>query len=249
MHDFSSSAERREAELAAVKAQRAAATAERDRCKRLESAWQRAFRFDARSFWDLARELADHGQLAYLGPIAESRRAVLDGGDVLAAAELAVLELLRKAAEPTSELEADLATARELWPDTLADALDAVRNFVAVRHQHGGELPPEPKPVPKPKPAAVAVAGSKPVAARNAWFLSQYEAKGTDTYHKPVKVWVKWDAMSQQQRATISPESPNKIAKATVANAIKRARAERDGIATKRKWTVKRKRTEKTRRG
>jgi hypothetical protein len=62
------------------------------------------------------------------------------------------------------------------------------------------------------------------VAPRNAWFLTQYEAIATDTYRKPAKIHAKWDAMTTMARAEICPDSPNKIAKATVASIIKRAK-------------------------
>jgi hypothetical protein len=74
------------------------------------------------------------------------------------------------------------------------------------------------------KPAAVPPAASKGVAPRNAWFLSQYEGRGTDTYHKPAKIHAKWQAMKTTERAAICPDSPNQIAKATIAKIIKLAK-------------------------
>ena len=66
-------------------------------------------------------------------------------------------------------------------------------------------------------------------APRNIWFLEQYEAAGTDTYHKPAKIFDKWDRMTSEGRACICPDCPGKIAKSSVASAIKRARKQRDG--------------------
>lgn len=66
------------------------------------------------------------------------------------------------------------------------------------------------------------------VAPRNRMFLEWYEALGTDTYHKPAKIHAKWQGMTQEQRAAICPDSPNKITKAAVEKGIQRARQERD---------------------
>ena len=83
------------------------------------------------------------------------------------------------------------------------------------------------------------------VAPRNAWSLQQYEASGTDTYHKPVKIHAKWGAMEATERAEICPDSPNKITKAAIVKGIKRARDLRDGKPAKPK--AKRKRAVKKR--
>ena len=66
------------------------------------------------------------------------------------------------------------------------------------------------------------------VALRDAWFLQQWEALGTDTYHKPVVIYRKWGYMNQKERAEICPTAPNKIAYEAVVQAIKRARKKRD---------------------
>jgi hypothetical protein len=68
----------------------------------------------------------------------------------------------------------------------------------------------------------------KGVAPRRRWFLQQYEARGTDTYHKPAKIHASWDRMTATERAAICPDSPNKIAKSTVESDIDRAREQRD---------------------
>ncbi len=81
----------------------------------------------------------------------------------------------------------------------------------------------------------------KGVAPRNDWLLRQYEDKGTDTYHKPAKVFAKWDIMTNEDRAGICPDSPNKVSKATVAKSIKRAQAARDGKPAKRKRAPRKK--------
>jgi hypothetical protein len=64
----------------------------------------------------------------------------------------------------------------------------------------------------------------KGVAVRRDKFLEWYNAEGTDTYHKPAKICNTWNGLTQKERAAICPESPNKVAKSTVATDIKRAR-------------------------
>jgi hypothetical protein len=81
-----------------------------------------------------------------------------------------------------------------------------------------------------PTPATPATKGT---ASRDRWFLEQYEARGTDTYHKPAKIHGKWDEMKAADRAKLSPESPNKVTKSAVVQAIKRARMKRDGKPAK----------------
>ena len=77
------------------------------------------------------------------------------------------------------------------------------------------------------EPHADVAGAGKSVAPRNAKFLEWYEARGTDTFHKPAVIHRKWNGMKQEQRAAICPESPNKITKATVVKGIKRARDRR----------------------
>lgn len=68
----------------------------------------------------------------------------------------------------------------------------------------------------------------KGVAPRDEWFVRQYEASGTDTYHKPAKVHHKWDTMRLAERAEICPDAPNKVTKSAVEQAIKRFINKRD---------------------
>ncbi len=63
----------------------------------------------------------------------------------------------------------------------------------------------------------------KGVAPRNTWIVQQYEAAGTETYHKPAKIHAAWCAMTTTARAAVCPDSPNKISKSTVAAVIKLA--------------------------
>jgi hypothetical protein len=65
------------------------------------------------------------------------------------------------------------------------------------------------------------------VASRDRWFVEQYEAIGTDTYHKPAKIWQKWCSMKSSERAGICPAAPNTVTKSAVEKAIKRALASR----------------------
>ena len=68
----------------------------------------------------------------------------------------------------------------------------------------------------------------KGVAPRDEWFVRQYEASGTDTYHKPAKVHHKWDTMRMAERVEICPDAPNKVTKSAVEQAIKRFIKKRD---------------------
>ncbi len=72
----------------------------------------------------------------------------------------------------------------------------------------------------QPQPSLV----GKGVSPRDAWFLAQYEARGTDTCHKPAKIHAMWDAMKTTERAAICPDATNKIAKSTIDKIIKRAK-------------------------
>ena len=73
-------------------------------------------------------------------------------------------------------------------------------------------------------PPKVGVTNGMGVAPRNQWIMTQYEACGTDTYHKPAKIHAKWEAMKATERAVICSDSPNKISRATVEQVIKLAR-------------------------
>jgi hypothetical protein len=64
------------------------------------------------------------------------------------------------------------------------------------------------------------------IAPRDAWIVEQYKAHGTDTYHKPAKIYAKWGGMTATERAAICPDSPNKIAKGTIEKIIKKAKRE-----------------------
>jgi hypothetical protein len=136
-----------------------------------------------------------------------------------------------------------------LWKEMQEQRLPGQVPYNSVRATHlalrketiqspGGE------PQASGKPATIpAEAIGQGVAPRDAKFLEWYEAVGTETYHKPVKCWRKWEAMSMEQRAAICPDAPGKIAKATVAKAILRALWKRDGkkgAKPKRKARVKR---------
>ena len=93
----------------------------------------------------------------------------------------------------------------------------------------GGEKPAAPdKEVPTGGEQTADTLG-KGHAPRDAWFVKQYEANGTDTYHKPAKIHAKWNSMTAQERAEICSDSRNKITKAAVAKAINRALLKRDG--------------------
>lgn len=145
MSDFSELAAQRAAELARV--------------TRLNLAWGRACRFDADGLRGLVSELDTQGLFGRLGPVAESRRAALDNGHVFADAELAVIALLRLAAEGTdAELADAIATARGLWPD-LDRAMANVSVYLdkpQAQPKHVAEpaaREPEPKPAVEPAEA------------------------------------------------------------------------------------------------
>ena len=88
---------------------------------------------------------------------------------------------------------------------------------------------------------ATAAAAGKGVAPRNLWFLQQWEAQRTDTYHRPKKVYDKWQEMKAEERAAICPGAPGKVSHDAVVQGIKRAREAHDGKPDRR--TTKRKRT------
>ena len=69
----------------------------------------------------------------------------------------------------------------------------------------------------------------KGVAPRNAWFLTQYEARRADTYHKPKKIHDKWWAMTDDERAAICPDASQRVTHAVVVQGIKLARKQRHG--------------------
>ena len=72
------------------------------------------------------------------------------------------------------------------------------------------------------------------VAPRDDWFLKQYEASGTDTYHKPKRIQEKWWDMTEAERAAICPDSPGKVTLDTVKTGNKRAQKRRGSKPTQR---------------
>ena len=106
--------------------------------------------------------------------------------------------------------------------DVLADAFIALNAESVVSPLENSQL--ETAAVVSPQ----AVAPGSGFAPRDAWFLRQYEELGSDTYHKPVVIFHQWVRMTQEERATICPTAPNKIAYEAVVQAIKRARKKRD---------------------
>jgi hypothetical protein len=213
--------------------QQAAEAAEQRR--ELDRAWGQAIAAcDTAAFLELGRLLKARGYDAYLPAIIATRQQAMDNGDQEAPAELCVAESLRLAcdAKPKRrEIAKRLATAAKLAGDGLAFHVGAIHDYLELRHEHGGELP-KVEELPTATPPAqqtTAVSELKGVARRDAWFLQQYDARGTDTYHKPAKIHAKWEGMTATARAEICPTSPNKIAKGTVESAIKRGRKERNG--------------------
>ena len=145
--------------------------------------------------------------------------------------ELAVAELLRLAGEKSTRsgtIARELRRLAEREPRFcgLAVEVDNVRFFFMQCYRQA-LAPPEQRPVHAPKPTAPTTS-AKGVAPRNAWFLQQYEAHGSDTFHKPAKIQDKWWTMTDEQRADICPASPGKVTKAAVVIGIKRARKLRD---------------------
>ncbi len=82
-------------------------------------------------------------------------------------------------------------------------------------------------------PQATEAAAGRGVAPRNEWFLQQWEARGTDTYHRPKKVYDKWQEMKHEERAAICPEASGKVSHDAVVQGIKRARNAHGGKANK----------------
>ena len=132
-----------------------------------------------------------------------------------------------------------------VMPETLAkakldQALAAVDSVVGWCDQCDKVGGPKPNTAPsEPQTIKELPTAGTGVAPRNAWFLQQYEAHGTDTYHKPAKIQGKWWHMTDEERAAICPDCPGKATRPTVTQGIKLARKQRDGAATK----SKRKRT------
>ncbi|MEN6407014.1 MAG: hypothetical protein ABFC77_11145 [Thermoguttaceae bacterium] len=128
----------------------------------------------------------------------------------------------------------DLLRAMRAMPDrsapppmlhvaTIEDALQAVDAVVRWCDENKNAKVDRPEEV-----LHDAEAIDRGVAPRNEWIMQQYDAHGTDTYHKPAKIYTKWKAMTATERASICPDSPNKISKATVDQVVKLARKERN---------------------
>jgi hypothetical protein len=117
----------------------------------------------------------------------------------------ATLQKWHDAIALTEELKATLNTANEQTAET--------------KENLSGDVPSATK--------------GKGVAPRNAWFLTQWEARGTDTYHKPAKIQDDWWHMTDKQRAEICPDNPARVSRVVVARGISRARELRDGLPTK----------------
>jgi hypothetical protein len=130
----------------------------------------------------------------------------------------------------------DQATACRWITDLLRDKLLTQRPALGLLREPGDFNPCGPPILPMMLRDTPALWAKQPetkrdmkgVASRNLWFLQQYEAIGTETYHKPAKIYAKWDGMKVGERAIICPDSPNKITKAAVDSAIKRTRKSRD---------------------
>jgi hypothetical protein len=242
MDDFLSVARQHAERLAAAEAWRRARAEQVQQQNLLDKAWATIFeRFDLGAFFRLGGLLHDTGQADYIDGIADGRRKAEAEGDIHARAEVACLELLKLAADPATPanvLAEQVAQAAKL-ADVLGFALGNVRDRIEQRHLLG-PLPDEPELAPNPEPAAVAE--SKGVALRDRWFLSQYEAYGTDTYHRPAAVHKLWNGMTKEQQVTICPTAPGKVAYDTVVMAIKRARIQRDGKPSKPKRTAENRR-------
>jgi hypothetical protein len=118
----------------------------------------------------------------------------------------------------TGEIEQEFLEAAKLLPGAGARA-------TAVGEARRAADSPTSEPAAGQPIATTAGAG---VAPRNAWFMQQYEARGTDTYRKPAKIHAKWDAMGASERAAICPDAPNKVTVHAVVRAIRRAIKKRD---------------------
>jgi len=75
------------------------------------------------------------------------------------------------------------------------------------------------------EPAAEEPPKATEVAPRDDWFLRQYEARGTDTYHKPEAIGEKWNSLTKEERAKICPACSNTVTITTVVKSIQRAKA------------------------
>ena len=101
------------------------------------------------------------------------------------------------------------------------------------------EAPPTAPPL-APEPGGQSIESTEDlqpacgVAPRNQWFLAQYNAKGTDTYHRPKAIQQKWWDMSDGGRTEICPDAPGRVSHDTVVQAIKRTQAKPKRRASKR---------------
>jgi hypothetical protein len=62
------------------------------------------------------------------------------------------------------------------------------------------------------------------VKPRDRWFAGQYNAEGTDTYHKPARIRDTWNALPMERRKAICSKAPGRVTHAAVVQAIKRRR-------------------------
>ena len=192
----------------------------------------------AQHFLALGGLLKTTGWDAYLPAEIAYREKALQANVIGSEGRLAFLDLLRRAVAPepsNSDLVKAFRRVAELRPGCVADGTigieaEEIRNSLTTRHANGGKLP---KVKPKASTSTASAVNTNPqgkgVVPRDAKFLEWYEARGTDTFHKPAKIHAKWEAMTATQRAEICPDSPNRIAKGTVESGIKRARMKRDG--------------------
>jgi hypothetical protein len=121
-----------------------------------------------------------------------------------------------------------------LWAAKRSKIVELLRAAVDGPPHPAVETPPATPPAVSvtttPAPTTAAVVKGEGVAPRNRWFLAQYNARGTDTYHRPKRIQEKWWAMKDEERAAICPDAPGKVSLPAVVQGIKRARL---GKATK----------------
>ena len=69
----------------------------------------------------------------------------------------------------------------------------------------------------------------KGVAPRDDWFLKQYDAVDTDTYHSPATIRSEWNGMRIEDRRAICEGSPSNVSVSAVEKAISRAKKRKNG--------------------
>jgi hypothetical protein len=155
-----------------AKTRREQADQDRQQQRDLDAAWNRAIRVcnsrvsgkAVQDLLELGRLLRAAGYHAYLPSIIATRQKAVESGHHDGPAELYVAELLRLASDAKPKprtISKHLDAAGELWPDGFGFPVGAIRDYLELRHKHGGTLP-EPPPEQQPRKKSSAKPPAKP---------------------------------------------------------------------------------------